>query len=100
MASPAGMTTKGMPCRLAIDATSASEPSPPAMPSRPAPPRHRILGQLTQVVARIQNDWFNASLPTQIGEPKPLGLAATGPEVHQEDGVVRPGSALVVIDGH
>jgi hypothetical protein len=45
--------------------------------------RDRVVGQLTQVVARLQHDWLDAFLPTEFDQRKPLGFAATGPRVDQ-----------------
>jgi hypothetical protein len=47
--------------------------------------RDRVVGQLTQVVARLQDDWLDALLPTEFDQREPLGLAATGRRVDQQD---------------
>jgi hypothetical protein len=54
------------------------------------PTRNRVLGQLGQVVPRRQDDRLDSPGPALLGQVEALRLAATGPGIHDQDGVTRP----------
>ena len=81
---PAGTQTNPRSWAAATPATSAWEPSPPAMPSTSAPPGDGPLGKLAQVVARTEHDRFNAAAARLLDQVESFDLAATGSGVHEQ----------------
>ena len=89
VAVPAGTTMRGMPCLLATDATSAWEPSPPAIPSTSAPRATASSASWRRSSLWAQHDGPDVALPAQVDQPEAFGLPATGPEVHQQHRMTR-----------
>ena len=79
MRVPAGTQTWATSRRAATVATSACEPSPPAIPMTSAPRAMALLGELEQIIAGLQHDRLDAPPPRLAGEVEALGLAAARP---------------------
>ena len=74
MRVPAGMQTWATSRRAATVATSACEPSPPAIPITCAPRVDGALGELEQVVAGLQDDRLDTSPPSLAARSKRSAL--------------------------
>ncbi len=96
---PAGITTIGMPCRLATEATSACEPSPPAMPMTSAPRATASSASASRSEPCVEHDRLDAALAAEPLELEPLRLPAAGPRVHDEHRVARAGAATTACAG-
>ena len=93
---PAGTTTKGIPCRLATEATRACDPSPPAIPIRSAPPAIASSASSSRSSPGQQHDRLDAAGPALGHQAEPFGLGAAGLRVHRAAPGRRAGSAPVV----
>ena len=87
---PAGTHTNGSPCAVATDATTASDPSPPAMPSTSAPPAaapsarvprsspgSRTIGSMPRSRAASASRARSALPPPDLGLMKSTGRCGT-----------------------
>ena len=84
---PAGTQTRGTSAAIATLATSACEPSPPAMPITSAPRSIALLRELEQVVPGLEDHRLDAAAAALLDQREPLRLPAAGPRVHDEDAV-------------
>ena len=79
---PAGTQTKGNPWAAATWATTAWEPSPPAIPSESRASVDRGLGELAQVVTGAEHDGLDPSATGFLDQIEPAHLSASRRGVH------------------
>ena len=83
------MTTIGTPRSAAMLATSACEPSPPAMPTTSAPRSMASRASWSRSSPALQHDRLDPARAALVHEVELLGLPAAGLEVHDQHAVAR-----------
>ena len=89
VARAGGHADEREPCATAAAATTASDPSPPAMPSASAPRATASATSVGKIVVRAQDDHLDSALARPLGEAGTRSLAAARPRVDEQHGLLR-----------